>query len=54
MIPDCIILTAACHIDNTAAFLEKLRDIGERNGTEIICFDADRMAGHGHVRAALM
>jgi KEOPS complex subunit Cgi121 len=47
------ILQAVWTIESQEMFLETLRDIADRSGTRIVCFNADSMAGEGHVRAAI-
>ncbi len=49
----CEIHRASARIDDKIAFLHRVRDIADACGTHIILFDADRMAGEEHVRAAL-
>ena len=36
-----------------AEFLSAIQSIARKNSTHIICFNADNMAGHRHVKAAL-
>lgn len=47
------ILQAVWTIESPELFLETLRDIADRSGTRIVCFNADSMAGEGHVRTAI-
>ncbi|KQC05055.1 MAG: hypothetical protein APR53_08760 [Methanoculleus sp. SDB] len=47
------ILQAVWAIESPEIFLETLRDIADHTRTRIVCFNADSMAGTGHVRAAI-
>ena len=40
-------------VDNRSEFLSAIQSIAQKNSTYIICFNADNMAGHRHVKAAL-
>jgi KEOPS complex subunit Cgi121 len=40
-------------IDDRSEFLSAIQSIARKNSTHIICFNADNMAGHRHVKAAL-
>lgn len=49
----CDIYRAVFTIDENVVFLRKVRAAADEFGTHIILFDADRLAGRGHVEAAL-
>ena len=40
-------------VADPARFLERIRRLGERYRTRIICLDADRLAGRAHAEAAI-
>jgi len=40
-------------VDDRSEFLSAIQSIARKNSTHIICFNADNMAGHRHVKAAL-
>jgi KEOPS complex subunit Cgi121 len=49
----CTILQARFTVGDREAFIEQIRRTAERGKCAIICFNADRTAGLGHVEAAL-
>ncbi|HQD26911.1 MULTISPECIES: KEOPS complex subunit Cgi121 [Methanoculleus] len=49
----CDIYQAVATIENKFKLLNEIRTIADECGTHIILFDADRLAGREHVRAAL-
>ncbi|MCK8518526.1 KEOPS complex subunit Cgi121 [Methanoculleus sp. 7T] len=51
--PACDIYQAVFTVDENIRFLNKIRAIADECKTHIILFDADRLAGHEHVKAAL-
>jgi len=40
-------------VEDRSEFLSLIQSIARKNSTHIICFNADNMAGHRHVKAAL-
>ncbi|MEI7434266.1 MAG: KEOPS complex subunit Cgi121 [Methanomicrobiales archaeon] len=40
-------------VRDTGSFLSWLRDLSNRNGVSIVCFNAELMAGHEHVISAM-
>ena len=40
-------------VPDPARFLDRIRRLGERHRTRIICLDADRLAGRAHAEAAI-
>lgn len=44
---------AVFEADDPVRFLARIRRIGERHRTRIICLDADRLAGRAHAEAAV-
>jgi KEOPS complex subunit Cgi121 len=49
----CDIRQAGITIPDRAAFLNRLKEIASGTGTQIVCFNANAMAGRAHVLAAL-
>ncbi len=49
----CEIYRAVFTVDENAGFLSEVRKVADEYGTHIILFDADRLAGRKHVKAAL-
>jgi KEOPS complex subunit Cgi121 len=41
-------------VSDLARFLDRIRRLGERYRTRIICLDADRLAGRAHAEAAIL
>ena len=50
----CILRYAEAHIRDRAAFLATVREVADRTGSHIVCFDADSLAGRRHAEAALL
>jgi KEOPS complex subunit Cgi121 len=40
-------------IEERNQFLQVIQEIGRLNSVHIVCFDADKMAGQAHVKAAM-
>jgi len=49
----CEIKAAVCTIVDTAGFLKTLQQVSQECKVHLICFDADRIAGTRHVKAAV-
>ena len=50
---ECKVVQAMFEVGDESEFLTRLRRIADEHGVRIICFNADLMAGIGHVKAAL-
>ena len=51
--PDFAIWSAVMNVCDRNAILRRLQEIGERNGTHIICFDMEKMVGVRHAEEAI-
>jgi KEOPS complex subunit Cgi121 len=47
------IRTVSFNVEDLEKFLSWLREVSQRNGVNIVCFNADLIAGYGHVFSAL-
>ncbi|QYZ79382.1 hypothetical protein E2N92_08030 [Methanofollis formosanus] len=50
---ECDVREAVIEVDSLPAFLRTMAGIAAAHQTHIICFDADEMAGRGHVEKAV-
>ncbi|MHC1626115.1 MAG: KEOPS complex subunit Cgi121 [Methanoculleaceae archaeon] len=49
----CCCIPLEVNISDREGFLEEIREIGDATGTNVVCLDADRIAGRRHVEAAV-
>ncbi|MDD3622216.1 MAG: KEOPS complex subunit Cgi121 [Methanofollis sp.] len=50
---ECEVKEGVIEVNSLPAFLRKMAEVAEMYQTHIICFDADEMAGRGHVEKAV-
>lgn len=50
---DCVVRQVRVFVQDVSEFLDTVGEIAKRTGTHVVFFDADKVAGRGHVVSAL-